>query len=332
MIFLKKNTDSFLEDLDDQTVEEISNMVNGMDDKMKDRIVEKCKLKMAQTDGKPQNIKVFRHHKWYRSGIAAVAAGLVIIAGIGFFSLDGISRMSKLNSDNANGAEKESIRKDEMSAADSDAAMDETYDADSEYSQAAEIGQNAFERGDDISCDDNNSMSQADDATTQDNTVKTDTDHIASELIQDFYKVYTVVGFGRVEFDSEDYIVLQGSDYHYCKVTDQEYTSIADIESLIKSCYTENAIEQKKLITKLHGEYSWFIEQNGSLYVKDHPCSWPVNLTDTPAQIKIISDDEFTAIKEYDNFGVTERIVFDIVNTDDGWKIDSYSGDYENVE
>ncbi len=336
MIFLNKHLDSFFNDLDDETVEEISNTVNGMDDKMKERVIEKCKQKMSSDYARTENIRVCSHHKWYRSRIAATAAGLIIVAGVGYAVISaggGLTGGMKNKSDNFSDKESNgssiSYSDNEMNMA---AGEDQQYDDNTNYQKNEEgakydgVSENKQESAD--SAEDKNITETEPEMTETEPAINMD--QIAAELVEKYYNAYTIVFFGHVDYDPDDYFIVEGSDNHYCKVTDPKYTSVADIESLLESCFTQNVIELKGYKNMLYGEYPKFVEQDGSLYVKERPVSWPVNLTETPSQIEDVSSDAFTAVKEYDNFGMTEHIVFRIINTDNGWRIDSYDGDYEN--
>lgn len=125
-----------------------------------------------------------------------------------------------------------------------------------------------------------------------------------------------------VDFDETDKYTDE-IGYEFYRAIDSRFSSVADLDAYLNKYLTEN-MRKKQFSYIIDDERSLYIDHDGKLYVCSGGRGCGFEWLDSPAKISDVSENGFTAVKEYDEFGNKSKIELQIVNTGEGWKIDSF--------
>ncbi len=125
-----------------------------------------------------------------------------------------------------------------------------------------------------------------------------------------------------VDFDESDKYTDE-IGYEFYRVVDSRFSSVADLDAYLNKYLTEK-MRKKQFSYIIDDERSLYIEHDGKLYVCSGGRGCGFEWLDNPAKISAVSENGFTAVKEYDEFGNKAEIELQIVNTGEGWKIDNF--------
>lgn len=135
------------------------------------------------------------------------------------------------------------------------------------------------------------------------------------------------IGGGSIPKDENDTVEVDGRQY--AKVNAQ-FTNTADLKQFMEENLSETLI-QNRYSHILGGEQPYYIDIDGELYgyVTAKGCGYPWITEDGKPVISItdVSDDSFTAVAKFDNYGNACEMNLDIFFTDGFWKIASVSYD-----
>lgn len=135
------------------------------------------------------------------------------------------------------------------------------------------------------------------------------------------------IGGGSIPKDENDTVEVDGRQY--AKVNAQ-FTNTADLKQFMEENLSETLI-QNRYSHILGGKQPYYIDIDGELYgyVTAKGCGYPWITEDGKPVISItdVSDDSFTAVAKFDNYGNACEMNLDIFFTDGFWKIASVSYD-----
>lgn len=135
------------------------------------------------------------------------------------------------------------------------------------------------------------------------------------------------IGGGNIPKDENDIIDVDGRQY--ARVCAQ-FENTADLEQYMAENLC-NSLIQSRYSHITGGEEPYYIDIDGALYgyVTAKGCGYPWITDDGKPVISItdVSDEGFTAVTKFDNYGGECEMRLDIVFTDGLWKIASISYD-----
>lgn len=128
-----------------------------------------------------------------------------------------------------------------------------------------------------------------------------------------------LIGAGALTFDSDsEYVDADGVIYH--KVTDSQFTSAADIREYMNTYLTQEMIEERYLGI-LDGEQPMCIDVEGELYIKYASRGGGFAFSDKDPVIEKSSEDGYSILMEYDNYGALETMDIGVRKEDGSYKI-----------
>lgn len=264
--------------LDDPTVEEISQKVPFLDSNAKERIARECERKIHMKDNKTNNqenddnqdkktivdkVEVY-HSKWYRSAIAA-AACFVLIIGV---AAGGAVIKSNRNIDKPYITQTQPTK---QSVIISQTSSPSTKENSVIVTKAVNTTQTAL-----------TSVPQTTDApaanttqqplqTTQQSSHETtstasQSPYIDEDIIRDLIKendnCRIIYNIGNLSYSSDNPIIKDGMTYY--EITNPEYSSFSELEDYIRSVYTSDATE-KILFNKPYENCQKYLDVDGKL-------------------------------------------------------------------
>ncbi|MGN1105901.1 MAG: hypothetical protein ACI4RH_04560 [Huintestinicola sp.] len=135
------------------------------------------------------------------------------------------------------------------------------------------------------------------------------------------------IGGGNIHKDDNDMIESDGRQY--ARVIAQ-FENVSDLHEYITENLTDRFIQSR--YSQITGtDQPYYIDNNGALYgyVTAKGCGyfWILENDQPVISVTDVSDDSFTAITKFDNFGGESEMKLQIVFRDGLWKIDSISYD-----
>ena len=128
-----------------------------------------------------------------------------------------------------------------------------------------------------------------------------------------------LIGAGALTFDSDsEYTDADGNIYH--KVTDSEFGSTADLREYMNTYLTQEMIEERYLGI-LDGEQPMCIDVEGELYIKYASRGGGFAFSDIEPVIEKSSEDGYSILTEYDNYGALETMDIGVRKEDGVYKI-----------
>lgn len=138
---------------------------------------------------------------------------------------------------------------------------------------------------------------------------------IANKLFDDLDKLDHLDACA-IESDNEQSITVDGN--LYVLVTDEEFTSMQDLENFTKNTITANVSDYSALYNNSNTAY---VESDGKLYVAlaGRGCGFSYT---GEATVSDITETAFTSERHYDNFGEVATLEIKVVLEDNIWKVD----------
>lgn len=128
-----------------------------------------------------------------------------------------------------------------------------------------------------------------------------------------------LIGAGALTFDSDsEYTDADGNIYH--KVTDSEFGSTADLREYMNTYLTQEMIEERYLGI-LDGEQPMCIDVEDELYIKYASRGGGFAFSDIEPVIEKSSEDGYSILTEYDNYGALETMDIGVRKEDGVYKI-----------
>lgn len=135
------------------------------------------------------------------------------------------------------------------------------------------------------------------------------------------------IGGGNIPKDEND--TIEQGDRQYAKVAAQ-FENTADLEEYLNENLTDSLI-QSRYSNILGGEQPYYIDVDGALYgyvtAKGCGYAWIMENDEPVISITDVTDNSFTAVTKFDNFGGESEMTLNIVSEDGFWKIASISYD-----
>lgn len=135
------------------------------------------------------------------------------------------------------------------------------------------------------------------------------------------------IGGGNIPKDEND--TIEANDRQYARVVAQ-FENTADLEEYITENLTDELI-QSRYSGITGGDQPYYIDIDGALYgyvtAKGCGFTWITEDGEPVISVTDVSDNSFTAVTKFDNFGGECEMKLDIVFTDGLWKIASISYD-----
>ena len=133
------------------------------------------------------------------------------------------------------------------------------------------------------------------------------------------------IGGGNIPRDDENAADVDGRQF--AKVSAQ-FTDTADLDEYMRSYLTDSFIESR-YSGILGGDEPYYIDIDGELYgyvtAKGCGFQWIMEDGEPVVEIKDSSEDSFTAVAKYDDFGAESEMTINVKMDNGSWKIDSIS-------
>lgn len=133
------------------------------------------------------------------------------------------------------------------------------------------------------------------------------------------------IGGGNIPRDDENAIDVDGRQF--AKVSAQ-FTDTADLDGYMRSYLTDSFIESR-YSGILGGDEPYYIDIDGELYgyvtAKGCGFQWIMEDGEPVVEITDSSEDSFTAVAKYDDFGAESEMTINVKMDNGSWKIDSIS-------
>lgn len=155
---------------------------------------------------------------------------------------------------------------------------------------------------------------------TDESADNTPTSAQAKEIIGALNMLERLDGCG-LQFDADTVYTVNGTVYH--KVTVSDFTDTASIRSYEEMYLTQDMINER-YSNIVDGDSPAFIDAEDGLYMKDSARGFYI-FSDTEPKIEKTSEEGYSILAEYDNFGETTTADIRIINVDGTWKISGIS-------
>lgn len=132
------------------------------------------------------------------------------------------------------------------------------------------------------------------------------------------------IAASAISSDSEVVIKREVDGWEYTKVTDERFTSLADIDAFLNTYLTKN-LRNANYSYIMDSVDCTYIESDGALFMLNGGRGCGFDWTSTPAEISDKTESSFTALVECDQFGEKDYIRLGIAKTADGWRIDTFA-------
>lgn len=133
------------------------------------------------------------------------------------------------------------------------------------------------------------------------------------------------IGGGNIPRDDENAIDVDGRQF--AKVSAQ-FTDTADLDEYMRSYLTDSFIESR-YSGILGSDEPYYINIDGELYgyvtAKGCGFQWIMEDGEPVVEITDSSEDSFTAVAKYDDFGAESEMTINVKMDNGSWKIDSIS-------
>lgn len=133
------------------------------------------------------------------------------------------------------------------------------------------------------------------------------------------------IGGGNIPRDDENAADVDGRQF--AKVSAQ-FTDTADLDEYMRSYLTDSFIESR-YSGILGGDEPYYIDIDGELYgyvtAKGCGFQWIMEDGEPVVEITDSSEDSFTAVAKYDDFGAESEMTINVKMDNGSWKIDSIS-------
>ena len=138
----------------------------------------------------------------------------------------------------------------------------------------------------------------------------------AQELIRALNMMERLVGAG-LQYDADTVNTVNGTDYY--KVTDSDFSNIAEIHCYEDKYLTQDIISER-YSALVDGDSPIFIDSDDKLYMKNSAKGFYI-FSDAEPNIEKTSEDGYSILADYDNFGAKETADIRIINVNGNWKI-----------
>ncbi len=138
----------------------------------------------------------------------------------------------------------------------------------------------------------------------------------AQELIRALNMMERLVGAG-LQYDADTVNTVNGTDYY--KVTDSDFSNIAEIRCYEDKYLTQDIISER-YSALVDGDSPIFIDSDDKLYMKNSAKGFYI-FSDAEPNIEKTSEDGYSILADYDNFGAKETADIRIINVNGNWKI-----------
>ena len=140
----------------------------------------------------------------------------------------------------------------------------------------------------------------------------------AKEII-DALDLIDKIGAGILPYDDScKYSIDEATNYY--KVVETQFNKTDDIRTFMNNYMTKEMIENRYL-NILDGEQPMCIDIDGELYIKDYPIGGGFAFSESEPQIEKTSEEGYSILAEYDNYGALECMDIGIKKEEGKWKI-----------
>lgn len=162
--------------------------------------------------------------------------------------------------------------------------------------------------------------------TTTDDEIVTDDELVsAARQLLGALNYIDRIGGGNIPRDDENAIDVDGRQF--AKVSAQ-FTDTADLDEYMRSYLTDSFIKSR-YSGILGGDEPYYIDIDGELYgyvtAKGCGFQWIMEDGEPVVEITDSSEDSFTAVAKYDDFGAESEMTINVKMDNGSWKIDSIS-------
>lgn len=163
------------------------------------------------------------------------------------------------------------------------------------------------------------------DAPTDDEIIEDDELVSAARQLLGALNYIDQIGGGNIPRDDENAADVDGRQF--AKVSAQ-FTDTADLDEYMRSYLTDSFIESR-YSGILGGDEPYYIDIDGELYgyvtAKGCGFQWIMEDGEPVVEITDSSEDSFTAVAKYDDFGAESEMTINVKMDNGSWKIDSIS-------
>lgn len=110
----------------------------------------------------------------------------------------------------------------------------------------------------------------------------------------------------------------------YYKVTSTQFAGTEDVRNYMNRYLTEDFINER-YVDMLGGDAPVCIDNDGALFIKDSAKGGGFAFADKDPVIEKTSEDSYSILAEYDNYGTTDCLDIRVMQKDGGWKISGFS-------
>ncbi len=144
----------------------------------------------------------------------------------------------------------------------------------------------------------------------------------STSLLESFNCVDKIYG-GNIEKDMNSVITIGGIEY--AEITDTRFGTKNDLLDFMNNCMTENIIDKRygNMFDENNGQNAWCAESNGKLYGKVSARASGYTFIGEPT-FRSVTDDTAEMSVNYDNYGRTDVLLFQLRYDGKNWKIDSF--------
>jgi hypothetical protein len=160
------------------------------------------------------------------------------------------------------------------------------------------------------------SINDTDDETQSSTDQTAPTIEQAKELIRALSMMERLVG-ASLQYDAETVCTVNGIAYY--KVTDTDFASTEDIRRYEKKYLTNDMISERYSAV-VDGDTPIYADTENGLCMKDSAKGFYI-FSDTEPNIEKTSEEGYSILADYDNFGAKETADIRIINVNGTWKI-----------
>ncbi|WP_297959026.1 hypothetical protein [uncultured Ruminococcus sp.] len=125
-----------------------------------------------------------------------------------------------------------------------------------------------------------------------------------------------------LSYDAET-VYTSESGINYYKVTESGFTGTADIKAIQDSYISQNMINERYSYL-IGGESPFYIDVEGALYMQNYARGFYI-FQETAPKIEKTSENGWSILADFDNFGGIDTADIRVVNENGTWKADSIS-------
>ncbi len=149
------------------------------------------------------------------------------------------------------------------------------------------------------------------------------TKEMAEEFLNTINYMEQLMSCGlEINYDKDDKFTSD-SGMTYVKINESRFSTVAELESYVRSYLTDNCIENRYLALVRNEYIERFVDTENGLYTAYAPTTDSFRWLGDEFTVEKKSDDMYVIHSHYCNFGFDTPFEVNVIKTDDGsWKID----------